>query len=62
MMRWDDMRQNAQAAGAEWPMPDSIQETYERFVQIAKKKNITHLREGQQGYAALEEAIKRATK
>jgi len=62
MMRWDEMRQNTQAAGADWPMPGSIQETYERFVQIAKKKNITHLREGQQGYAALEEALKQAKK
>jgi hypothetical protein len=31
-------------------------------VEIAKKKNLTHLNEGQQGYVALEEALKRAKK
>jgi hypothetical protein len=62
MVRWDEMREKAQAAGADWPMPDSIQETYDRFVQIAKKKNVTRLNEWQDGYVALDEALKRAKK
>jgi hypothetical protein len=62
IMRWDEMRQNAEASGAEWPMPSSIQDTYNKFIEVAKKKNITHLNEGQQGYVALEEALKRAKK
>ena len=63
IMRWDEMRQNAEASGADWPMPPtSIQDTYNKFVEVAKKKNITHLSEGQQGFVALEEALKRAQK
>jgi uncharacterized HAD superfamily protein len=43
-------------------MPNSIQDAYDRFVQTAKKKNITRLNEWQDGYVALEEALKRAKK
>jgi hypothetical protein len=60
MMRWDEMRDAAKAANADWPMPESIQETYDHFVEIAKKKNITRLNEGQEGYGPLDEALKRA--
>ena len=63
IMRWDEIRQNAEASGADWPMPpSSIQDTYNKFVEVAKKKNITHLREGQPGFAELEEAIKQTKK
>jgi len=62
MMRWDEMREKAAASGSGWPMPDSIQDTYNKFVEVAKKKNITQLNEGQSGYVALEEALKRAKK
>jgi len=62
MIRWTEMREKAKTAGADWPMPDSIQQTYDRFVQIAKKKNVTRLNEGQDGYVALDEALKRAAK
>jgi hypothetical protein len=62
MMRWDEMRDAAKAANADWPMPESIQETYDRFVEIAKKKNITRLNEGQEGYGPLDEALRRAKK
>jgi len=62
MMRWDEMRDAAQQAGADWPMPDSIQETYDRFMVVAKKKNITRLNEWQEGFGALDDALKRAQK
>ena len=62
MMRWDEMREKALAAGADWPMPDSIKDAYDHFVKIAKKKNITRLNEWNAGYGALEEALKRAEK
>lgn len=62
MMRWDEMRDVAQEAGADWPMPDSIQETYERFMVVAKKKNITRLNEWQEGFGVLDNALKRAEK
>lgn len=57
MMRWKDMRQAAKTAGAEWPMPDSIQATYDQFLAIAKKKNVTRLNEWQEGFGNLEKAL-----
>ena len=62
MMRWDQMRQDAKAAGTDWPMRESIRTTFERFVEIAKKKNVTRLNEHTVGYGPLEEAVKRAKK
>ncbi len=62
MMRWDEMREKALAAGADWPMPNSIQDAYDHFVKIAKKKNITRLNEWNVGYGALEKALERVKK
>ncbi|GAG61806.1 unnamed protein product, partial [marine sediment metagenome] len=62
MMRWDEMREKARAAGADWPIADSIKTAFAHFVKVAKKKNITRLNEWSQGYGALEEALKRAKK
>jgi len=62
MMRWNDMREKAAAAGATWPMPDSIQDTFDHFTQVAKKKNITRLNEWQPGYGVLEKALEQAKK
>ena len=60
MLRWDEMRKASEQAGAEWPMPESIQTCYEQFRQIADKDNVTRLSEGQAGFGALEKAIERA--
>jgi hypothetical protein len=62
MIRWTEMREKATASGTDWPIPDSIQDAFDRFVQIAKKKNITRLNEWQDGYVALDEALKRVKK
>ncbi|MHC4519405.1 MAG: DUF4838 domain-containing protein, partial [Planctomycetota bacterium] len=62
MMRWDEMREAAEKANAKWPMPDTIEETYERFMEVAGKKNITRLNEWQVGFGALDNAVKRAEK
>lgn len=62
MMRWDDMRQACKAAGANWPMSESIRAAYENFMEVAKKKNVTRLNEWQEGFDALEKAIERAKK
>jgi len=62
MMRWDEMRKKARAAGADWPMPDSIKTTYEQFLEVAKKKNITRLSEWSQDFGVLEKAVERAKK
>lgn len=57
MMRWKQMREDAKAGNAEWPMPDSIQETYDQFMAIAKKKNVTRLNEWQEGFVALDQTL-----
>lgn len=62
MMRWDELREKAQATNADWLMNDTIKETYERFLEVAKRKNITYLREGRTGFGVLEEALKRTKK
>lgn len=62
MMRWDELRDKASTAGTAWPMPDTIKETYERFSEVAKRKNMTHLREGSPGFGVLDEALKRVKK
>ena len=60
MMRWHDMHEKA--GGAAWPMPESIQDTFDQFTQVAKKKNITRLNEWQPGFGALEKALEQAKK
>ncbi len=60
MMRWTEMREAAKAANAEWPMPESIRSAYDRFMEIAGKKNVTRLDEWNAGFGALEKALARA--
>jgi len=62
MTRWDEMREKAEATGADWPMPESIKDAFEHFMKVAKKKNITRLDEWNPGYGALEKALERAKK
>jgi hypothetical protein len=60
VMRWSEMRQRAQTLKADWPMPDSIRSAYDGFMQTAREKKVTRLNEWQEGFVALEEAVKRA--
>jgi hypothetical protein len=62
MTRWDQMRKNAEEIGAEWPIQKTIQGTFNEFMEIAKKKNVTRLNEWNEGFGALEEALERASK
>ncbi|MGB2865356.1 MAG: DUF4838 domain-containing protein [Sedimentisphaerales bacterium] len=62
IMRWDEMRQACQAAGAEWPMDESIKAIYEQFMEVAGKNNVTRLNEWQVGFETLEKALERARK
>ncbi len=62
MMRWDEMREKAEASGADWPMPESIKTAYEQFMKVAKRKNITRLDEWNSGFGALDKALERAKK
>jgi hypothetical protein len=57
MMRWNDMRQAAEKTGAEWPLSDSIKAVHQRFMEIARKKNITRLNEWNPGFGKLDEAV-----
>ncbi len=60
MIRWQEMRQACKAAGAEWPLDESIEKVFEDFKAIARKKNITRLSEWKEGYGILEDSVKRA--
>jgi len=62
MMRWKVMRTRAKAVKAAWPMPESIDEAYKRFVAVAKAKKITRLNEWQKGFGVLQQAVARAKK
>jgi len=62
IMRWNDMRQACQAAGANWPMPESIETTYEQFKEVAQKNNVTRLNEWQEGFVNLDKALEQAKK
>ncbi len=62
MMRWAEMRSAAEASGADWPMPEDIDDVYKRFVRIAEKKKITRLSEWREGYGPLQDALKKAKK
>jgi len=62
LMRWNDMRQACQNAGADWPMPESIDVTYEQFKEVAQKNNVTRLNEWREGFGVLEKAIDQAKK
>ena len=62
MTRWDEMRKKAEEIGADWPMQDTIQGTFDEFMKIARKKNVTRLNEWNEGFGALEQALERAKK
>ena len=62
MTRWDEMRKKAKEIGADWPMPQTIHGTFDKFMKIARKKNVTRLNEWNEGFGALEEALERAKK
>jgi hypothetical protein len=57
MMRWNQMREAATAAGAEWPMPESIQATYDQFRAVAKKRTSPASTSGGRAFGALEKAL-----
>jgi len=62
IMRWNEMRQACQAAGADWPMDESIKATLEQFMEVARKNNVTRLNEWQEGFGALEKSLEQAKK
>jgi hypothetical protein len=59
MLRWNEMAQQAATVNARWPIAGSLQQTYDRFMEIAKKKNVTRLNESQPGFPTLDDAVHR---
>jgi hypothetical protein len=62
MVRWDEMREKAEATNADWPMPDSIHDVHDYWMKIAKKKNVDRLCHWYKGFDTLKKALERATK
>jgi hypothetical protein len=62
IMRWKDMRQTCKSSGADWPMPESVETTYEHFMEVARKNDVTRLNEWRDGFEPLEKAIEQANK
>ncbi|MFH1422763.1 MAG: DUF4838 domain-containing protein [Planctomycetota bacterium] len=62
MLRWDEMREKAEKSNIPWCMTETIEETYEQFMEIAKKKKIGRLNEWSVGFDLLKEVIKRTKK
>ena len=60
IMRWDDMRKACESEGTDWPMHESIDTTYEQFMEVARKKDVTRLNEWQVGFERLEKAVEQA--
>jgi hypothetical protein len=60
LTRWNEMREAAKAVGADWPMPSSARETYDQFLAIARKKGVTRLSEGREGFGVLDKAVEQA--
>ena len=54
------MPKQAKSAGIQWPLSDSIDEVYNNFVEITRKKNITRLNEWNESYGNLEKALKKS--
>ena len=65
MMRWDELRDKAKAIGADWRIFPSIQEAFDQFLEIGRRKRITHFKVpgyGERCFEDLRDAVKRAKK
>jgi hypothetical protein len=59
MMKWQQMRKEAEAANVSWPWPESIEKFYSDFKKVAVAKKIKRLNEWNEGFGVLEEAVSR---
>lgn len=60
MRQWKSFRHKAAASGSLWPMDDSVQAVYDKFMTIAKRNGVVRVNEWNDGFALVEEAVKRA--
>jgi hypothetical protein len=57
MMKWKQMKKEANSSETVWPWPESIEEFYNEFKKIAVANKITRLNEWKEGFGALENAV-----
>ena len=43
MMRWEELRRTAHAEGIRWPLPNSLEDAFHQFEQVALREDITAL-------------------
>jgi hypothetical protein len=55
--KWKQMKKEAQEANLTWVFPDSAEQFYSDFKEIASAKKVKRLNEWTQGYGVLEEAV-----
>ncbi len=60
MRNWKKFQQQAADSDLIWPMAKTPDEVYEQFMQIARDKKVTRLNEWQDGFALLDDALKKA--
>jgi hypothetical protein len=46
VIRWDALRNEAESDGVAWPVDDSINDLYGRFMAIARTEKVTMVGEG----------------
>jgi len=57
--QWDSLKEGSAESEIEWPMADSINEVYDKFMVIAKRNEVVRLCEWYDGFGLLEEKIKK---
>ncbi len=60
IMRWDEFRKHAGTIGANWPMPDTIEQAIDDFARITRRKRVTRLNEWKKHYNAVQKTLQQA--
>lgn len=60
LMRWDTLKGRAKQIGAAWPLAADIRDVHETFMRIARREGVTRLNEWEEGFGALDKAVKNA--
>ncbi len=60
IMRWDEFRKHAVTIGANWPMPDTVEQAIDDFAKIAGRKQVTRLNEWKKHYNAVQKTLQQA--
>jgi hypothetical protein len=60
MWKWDALRAQAAAAGAEWPLDEDIERVAEYFITTAKANGATRANEWYEGFGLVQQAVDKA--